>query len=502
MRFGIDGVDAAPTPTRCASVTPDYERAVLDEAATTPLDAARCSCRWRRRRSATSSQRPRRAAAAARAPCPRRAAVRGRAATAWRSRPTPSTQARGAGAPTRRDLCLRQIADLCAIGPRVDPARPAASRRSRRAPTPGADDERRAHLPAVAAARAGAGADGARPAERPARPRPRRDRVDATCRGRAGDAATSELRGPDAVTGLAPGQVLRAEPRPDSADVEPNYFPFVELAAPDLPWLLTPAAPGRRGPAAAVARARRRARAGGRQLDDARPAALPVLRIEAPAAARRRAARPRRLVGLGARAVARRGSTDVAAAVAARHGRGRRAAASARAGCCRDAAWLACLVPAFDGGVARGLGEPRARRRRAGAGLELAAGRAAIELPVYHSLALHDGRGGRLRGALPAAAARRRRRRVRPARDGRRPTPGLVTPAPRTACCSTWRARCETPGRRPRAVEADAPGRASSGRDARAAAGRRGASPARAYDPRRQRSGRRARRSTARGPPA
>ena len=51
------------------------------------------------------------------------------------------------------------------------------------------------------------------------------------------------LHGPDQVTGLAPGQVLRSEPRPDSVEVEPTLFPYVELAAPDLPWLYTPAAP-------------------------------------------------------------------------------------------------------------------------------------------------------------------------------------------------------------------------------------------------------------------
>ena len=49
------------------------------------------------------------------------------------------------------------------------------------------------------------------------------------------------LRGPEAVTGLSAAQMLRSEPRPDSTDVEPNYFPLVELAAPDLPWMFTPA---------------------------------------------------------------------------------------------------------------------------------------------------------------------------------------------------------------------------------------------------------------------
>ena len=80
------------------------------------------------------------------------------------------------------------------------------------------------------------------------------------------------LHGPDHVVGLAPGQVLRSEPRADSTEVETTMFPYVELAAPDLPWLYTPAGAGHAG-AAAVARAGRGARTGGRAARDARPAA-------------------------------------------------------------------------------------------------------------------------------------------------------------------------------------------------------------------------------------
>jgi hypothetical protein len=49
------------------------------------------------------------------------------------------------------------------------------------------------------------------------------------------------LLGPGDVTGLATGQVVRCEPAPGTTDFEPNYIPYVELAAPELPWLLTPA---------------------------------------------------------------------------------------------------------------------------------------------------------------------------------------------------------------------------------------------------------------------
>jgi hypothetical protein len=51
------------------------------------------------------------------------------------------------------------------------------------------------------------------------------------------------LRGPGDVTGLAPGQVLRREPAPDSTAVEDTYFALAEFRAPELPWLFIPAAP-------------------------------------------------------------------------------------------------------------------------------------------------------------------------------------------------------------------------------------------------------------------
>ncbi|EDM74213.1 hypothetical protein PPSIR1_27093 [Plesiocystis pacifica SIR-1] len=52
-----------------------------------------------------------------------------------------------------------------------------------------------------------------------------------------------ELLGPGSVVGLARGQVVRSEPTRGTADFETNYFPFVELASPELPWMFTPAAP-------------------------------------------------------------------------------------------------------------------------------------------------------------------------------------------------------------------------------------------------------------------
>lgn len=55
------------------------------------------------------------------------------------------------------------------------------------------------------------------------------------------------LRGPGQVIGIDPGEILRVEPAPGSAEVETNYFPYLELRTPDLPWAFTPAAPDDQG---------------------------------------------------------------------------------------------------------------------------------------------------------------------------------------------------------------------------------------------------------------
>jgi len=54
---------------------------------------------------------------------------------------------------------------------------------------------------------------------------------------------TVGLYGPGEVVGLDPRQILRTDPSPGAQEVEPNYFPLIEFAAPDLPWMLTPTGP-------------------------------------------------------------------------------------------------------------------------------------------------------------------------------------------------------------------------------------------------------------------
>jgi hypothetical protein len=51
------------------------------------------------------------------------------------------------------------------------------------------------------------------------------------------------LQGPGQVTGIDPRAIVRMEPHPDTASFEPNYFPCIEFATPDFPWLFTAALP-------------------------------------------------------------------------------------------------------------------------------------------------------------------------------------------------------------------------------------------------------------------
>jgi hypothetical protein len=49
------------------------------------------------------------------------------------------------------------------------------------------------------------------------------------------------LRGPADVIGIDANEIVRMDPKPNTTDFEPNYFPAVEFDRPDFPWLFTPA---------------------------------------------------------------------------------------------------------------------------------------------------------------------------------------------------------------------------------------------------------------------
>src|SRR5687768_11221628 len=91
------------------------------------------------------------------------------------------------------------------------------------------------------------------------------------------------LLGPGDVVGIDPQQIVRTDPRPGSADFEPNYFPAIEFDRPDFPWLFTPAAAdgtARLRPWLALVVVRRH---GGVHLRPPGEEPLPVLEIGDPA---------------------------------------------------------------------------------------------------------------------------------------------------------------------------------------------------------------------------
>ena len=66
--------------------------------------------------------------------------------------------------------------------------------------------------------------------------------IDAAGDARAAAAALS-LYGPGEVAGIDQRVIIRRAPGPGAPDAEPDVFPMVEFAQPDLPWRYTPAAP-------------------------------------------------------------------------------------------------------------------------------------------------------------------------------------------------------------------------------------------------------------------
>jgi hypothetical protein len=66
--------------------------------------------------------------------------------------------------------------------------------------------------------------------------------VGLTVTGVTPSAVNLALYGPGDVLGIDPRLIVRTDPRPSATDVEPNYLPAIEFDPPDLPWMFTPAA--------------------------------------------------------------------------------------------------------------------------------------------------------------------------------------------------------------------------------------------------------------------
>lgn len=254
-----------------------------------------------------------------------------------------------------------------------------------------------------------------------------------------GSVAETEVRllGPESVAGVAAGQILRAEPRPDSSDVEPNYFPFLELATPDLPWMLTPARAGERGRLRPWLVLVTVPEQDGVSLTTRPGTALPVLSTpagELPDLAESWAwAHVQSLTGTdGISDALQRGSGEVVA----------------RLVCPRrllpDSAWFACLVPAFESGRLRGLGQAPPRGGELVPAWDYAESTAQVELPVYYSWRFTTGAASDFEALC---------RRLKPDGDGAElgrhamevGDPGLVPAAPRSVLVDMQGA-LQTPG--------------------------------------------------------
>ena len=164
------------------------------------------------------------------------------------------------------------------------------------------------------------------------------------------------LYGPGDVVGVDPRLIIRTDPRPSSTDVEPNYFPLIEFDPPDFPWLFTPARTNTN--------------------DHLRPwCVLVVVDLSVVDVPRAEAGKPLPILTVPSGAVAVElpdldeswawahtqvvttfGSVDLAAELADKPAMNVSRIVSPRRleGGKR---YAACLVPAFDVGVARGLGD-------------------------------------------------------------------------------------------------------------------------------------------------
>ena len=199
------------------------------------------------------------------------------------------------------------------------------------------------------------------------------------------------LHGPGDVLGIDPRLIVRTDPRPYATAVEPNYLPLIEFDPPDLPWLFTPASSGpddRLRPWCVLIVVDLSVVAAP-HTEPGRP--LPVVEIPAAVAAAELPDLAESWVWAHAQLIAPDGE-DPAAALGARPAMNvSRLLAPRRLR--PDQRYAACLVPAFDAGVARGLGgEPAADGPLAPAWPTPPTGD--VLLPVYHHWEFSTGATG------------------------------------------------------------------------------------------------------------
>ena len=199
--------------------------------------------------------------------------------------------------------------------------------------------------------------------------------------------------GPGDVVGLDPRQVIRMDPPPGVTDAEPNYLVQVELDRPDLPWLFNPAA----------ASAAEKLRpwlvlvvvedGPGTTLHARGPGGLPVLEITADAEPARQLPKLDQSWAWAHGQVLLLPGEDVGDVLGTVSHRD-----AARLLCPRrldpSTHYLACVVPAFEGGRRAGLGLPPEAADETGLRPAWPVDVTRAELPVYHSWRFATGGGG------------------------------------------------------------------------------------------------------------
>lgn len=185
--------------------------------------------------------------------------------------------------------------------------------------------------------------------------------------------------GPGDVTGIDRRVILRTDPAPDTTDFEPNYLVAIEFDPPDFPWMFTPAAPS---------------------ANKVRPWCVLVVLEKGPGVSMSvRADAPLPVVTITDPAIASQELPDLRESWAWAHAQILEEAGSvtvdlddgdnnlSRLLCPRrlkpETRYLACLVPAFEQGVARGLGGTGALSQTTGPAWDVDTVRD-VSLPVYY----------------------------------------------------------------------------------------------------------------------
>jgi hypothetical protein len=209
------------------------------------------------------------------------------------------------------------------------------------------------------------------------------------------------LRGPADVVGIDPHEIVRMDPRPNTADFEPNYFAAIEFDRPDFPWLFTPARAGanaRLRPWLCLVVVRKQ---DGVVLRSSADAPLPALEIAAPAKPSDELPDLSESWAWTHAQVASPSNASPTELRAALSGRPERSLS--RLLCPRllqpNTDYIACVVPTFELGRKAGLGlEIKDIELTSAAGLtpawSLTPAPAVVTLPVYHHWRFRTGEGG------------------------------------------------------------------------------------------------------------